>query len=100
MSQNSGALKQVPSRPSSLRESLSGKIISVLLVDLLFVFVVHTSAQNPTASPTQLVDVTASTGIKFVHFKGIKESPSISRNLVRGSAFPTSTATAGKTFTS
>src|ERR1700724_846794 len=72
MSQHMGALKPLPSRLSFLRESPSSKIISFVLLDLLFAFVIHTSAQGQTASPAQFVDVTGSAGIKFTHFKGNK----------------------------
>jgi len=62
----------MPSWLSSLPDSLSGKIISFVLVALLFAFVIHAGGKSPTAPSTQFVDVTASAGIKFAHFKGNK----------------------------
>jgi hypothetical protein len=72
MFQKAGARKPVPSRLVSVRGSRSGKIISSLLVSLLFAFVIRTGAQSRTTSPPQFVDITTSAGIKFTHFKGNK----------------------------
>src|SRR5580693_384786 len=73
MFQKAGARKPVPSRLVSVRGSRSGKIISSLLVSLLFAFVIRTGAQSRTTSPPQFMDITTSAGIKFTHFKGNKE---------------------------
>src|SRR6266404_3911571 len=70
--QKARALSNLPSRRSSLRQLLSVQLIASLVVSLLFACVIQTSAQNQTSSATQFVDVTASVGIKFTHFKGNK----------------------------
>ena len=60
------------SRLFCLHKSRSVQITALLLASALFPVVVQTSAQPQTSSPTQFVDVTASSGIKFTHFKGNK----------------------------
>src|SRR5437868_12304840 len=60
------------SRLSCLHTSRSAQITALLLAGALFPLAIQTSAQRQTSSPTQFVDVTASSGIKFTHFKGNK----------------------------
>src|ERR1700745_2604855 len=71
-SQKAGELTTLPPRRSSLRQLLSVRLIASLVVSLLCACLIQTSAQNQASSATQFVDVTASAGIRFTHFKGNK----------------------------
>jgi len=67
---NKAAVKELAFISHSPSKSLLPRIIRVLLAALLFSSAVGTSAQGPIPPSTQFADVTASSGIKFLHFKG------------------------------
>src|SRR5229473_1615271 len=71
-SPNARAWKAVPTRYTSPHKSFSARMIAVVVVSLLVAFAIQTSAQRQNSSPSQFVDITASAGIKFTHFKGNK----------------------------
>src|SRR5207302_1151664 len=48
------------------------RVLAFSLTGVCSIFVLKPNAQNPGVSPIQFTDVTASSGIKFKHFKGNK----------------------------
>ncbi|MGC0774618.1 MAG: VCBS repeat-containing protein, partial [Candidatus Acidiferrum sp.] len=70
LSRNKGTVNGLEFATHSPAKSLLTGIIRFLLATLLFAFAIRVSAQSEISSSAQFTDVTASSGIKFVHFKG------------------------------
>ena len=70
LSRNKGTVNGLEFATHSPAKSHLPGIIRFLLATLLFAFAIRVSAQSEISSSVQFTDVTASSGIKFVHFKG------------------------------